>query len=647
MTINNNNNRDIQNQNQKPETTMTTTSSDSDQNKNCTPKLFKNNKSVHISIDPNKPSRGRGLFIKKQLNSKIKPGTTLLSLVPHVAVLDTSSLSSRCSCCFLEKQDFELDNPSTPSNRTIRRCGKCKVIAYCGSNCQQLDWASHKPECTALVNYAKLAEEAIKANQKSKSRSSPGGIGLKDSFGLGGDEPDNDPQTISRIPSATVRALGRLIWKKRKEEKLNPDWWTGLSELQHHLNEYNSTQKESLMQLSVTLSRYVGNQELLAVFESASALLPLCSRFIDNSFTLTSIILDQIGVVFVPSAAFINHSCNPNAVVVFPEGGEGAGSTAGKEWVKVIAIKPIEPGEEIVTSYIDSAGTRQERRNELVKRYKFVCDCQACQSDWNDQQVDPREALKCPKCTNWFSIGPKRPDGADSSNISSPAFEMSSPSSSRPDAGPSSSKRAVRKEIACPHCGFSRLIDVEGQRSAIKKSGKALDPAKEPAKAAYYAEKAMEWFQSKLSPFTFGSGFYPILDLRRMRMASYLMRPQKSNLSQATSDVQQILGGVHEIYGVGHPSSVVTRSVIAQVYGHLCASTVEAEAKPANARQISVELQLFENLRAYQAAALDEARIGFGAAHGGGRLGRSIARSIELTEREIIALRRLLQSSTS
>ncbi|KAA1064479.1 hypothetical protein PGT21_004344 [Puccinia graminis f. sp. tritici] len=593
MTINNNNNRDIQNQNQKPETTMTTTSSDSDQNKNCTPKLFKNNKSVHISIDPNKPSRGRGLFIKKQLNSKIKPGTTLLSLVPHVAVLDTSSLSSRCSCCFLEKQDFELDNPSTPSNRTIRRCGKCKVIAYCGSNCQQLDWASHKPECTALVNYAKLAEEAIKANQKSKSRSSPGGIGLKDSFGLGGDEPDNDPQTISRIPSATVRALGRLIWKKRKEEKLNPDW------------------------------------------------------FIDNSFTLTSIILDQIGVVFVPSAAFINHSCNPNAVVVFPEGGEGAGSTAGKEWVKVIAIKPIEPGEEIVTSYIDSAGTRQERRNELVKRYKFVCDCQACQSDWNDQQVDPREALKCPKCTNWFSIGPKRPDGADSSNISSPAFEMSSPSSSRPDAGPSSSKRAVRKEIACPHCGFSRLIDVEGQRSAIKKSGKALDPAKEPAKAAYYAEKAMEWFQSKLSPFTFGSGFYPILDLRRMRMASYLMRPQKSNLSQATSDVQQILGGVHEIYGVGHPSSVVTRSVIAQVYGHLCASTVEAEAKPANARQISVELQLFENLRAYQAAALDEARIGFGAAHGGGRLGRSIARSIELTEREIIALRRLLQSSTS
>jgi len=474
-----------------------------------------------------------------------------------------------------------------------------------------------------------------------------GAVNLKDSFGLGGDDADNDSQTIARIPSATIRALGRLIWKKRKEEKNNPDWWTGLSELQHHLNEYTSTQRESLMQLSVTLSRYVGNQDLLAVFESASALLPFCSRFIDNTFTLTSIILDQIGIVFVPSAAFINHSCTPNAVVVFPEGGEGAGSTAGKEWVKVIAIKPIEPGEEILTSYIDVAGTRQERRNELAKRYKFVCDCPACQPESNDQEVDPREALKCPKCTNWFSIGPKKSNLQDPSNNSSQAFELSSPGSSRPDAGPSSSRRTVRKEIACPHCGFSRLIDVEGQRSAIKKSGKALDPAKEPAKAAYYAEKAMEWFQSKLSPFTFGPGFYPILDLRRMRMASYLMRAQKSNMSQASSDVAQILAGVHAIYGPGHPSSVVTRSAIAQVYAHLCSSTVEAESKPTHAPQIKLELQLFENLRAYQTAALDEARIGFGTIHGGGRLGRSIACSIELTEREILYLRRLLQSSSS
>ncbi|KAI9620890.1 hypothetical protein H4Q26_013565 [Puccinia striiformis f. sp. tritici PST-130] len=606
-------------------------------NSNYSSNLFKNNqhKLVQISTNSSKPNRGRGLFVKNSC-SKIKPGTTLLSLIPHVAVLDTSSLSNRCSCCFLEQQDFQLDYPA-PTNRTMRRCGKCKVIAYCGSNCQQLDWASHKLECSALINYGKLAEDAIKANQKSKLRSTSSynynsngiGIGLKDSFGLGGngdDYIDNDPHIISKVPSATVRALGRLIWKKRKEEKVNPDWWSGLNELQHHLNEYNSTQKESLMQLSVTLSRYVGNQDLLGVFESASALLPLCSRFIDNSFTLTSVILDQIGIVFVPPAGFINHSCTPNAVVVFPEGGEGAGSFAGKDWVKVIAIKPIEPEK------------RQERRNELIKRYKFICDCSACTLPYlNDNlKVDPREALKCPKCTNWFSIGP---------------FESSSPgnnssNSTRIDAGPSSSsKRSIRKEIVCPHCGFSRLIDVEGQRSAIKKSGKALDPNKEPAKAAYYAEKAMEWFQSKLSPFTFGAGFYPILDLRRMRMTSYLIRPSKSTIFEASNEVTSILEGVQSIYGKGHPSSIVTRSAIAQVYAHVCSSTVESDSKPTHNRQISTELQLFINLRNYQLDALNEARIGFGSFHGGGRLGRSIACAIELTEREIFALRTLLQSS--
>ncbi|POW17049.1 hypothetical protein PSTT_00882 [Puccinia striiformis] len=573
-------------------------------NSNYSSNLFKNNqhKLVQISTNSSKPNRGRGLFVKNSC-SKIKPGTTLLSLIPHVAVLDTSSLSNRCSCCFLEQQDFQLDYPA-PTNRTMRRCGKCKVIAYCGSNCQQLDWASHKLECSALINYGKLAEDAIKANQKSKLRSTSSynynsngiGIGLKDSFGLGGngdDYIDNDPHIISKVPSATVRALGRLIWKKRKEEKVNPDWWSGLNELQHHLNEYNSTQKESLMQLSVTLSRYVGNQDLLGVFESNR-----------NCFRTSSWI--------------INHSCTPNAVVVFPEGGEGAGSFAGKDWVKVIAIKPIEPGEEIVTSYIDSAGTRQERRNELIKRYKFICDCSACTLPYlNDNlKVDPREALKCPKCTNWFSIGP---------------FESSSPgnnssNSTRIDAGPSSSsKRSIRKEIVCPHCGFSRLIDVEGQRSAIKKSGKALDPNKEPAKAAYYAEKAMEWFQSKLSPFTFGAGFYPILDLRRMRMTSYLIRPSKSTIFEASNEVTSILEGVQSIYGKGHP--------------------IESDSKPTHNRQISTELQLFINLRNYQLDALNEARIGFGSFHGGGRLGRSIACAIELTEREIFALRTLLQSS--
>ncbi|EGG04728.1 uncharacterized protein MELLADRAFT_108191 [Melampsora larici-populina 98AG31] len=86
---------------------------------------------------------------------------------------------------------------------------------------------------------------------------------------------------------------------------------------------------------------------------------------------------------------------------------------------------------EIVTSYLDLAGTRKERRNDLAQRYHFMCDCSLCMNS-DPNEVDPREALKCPKCTSWFSL-------------------------------------------TC-------------QRLAIKKSGQALNPQREPAKAAYYAE---------------------------------------------------------------------------------------------------------------------------------------------------------------
>ncbi|MBW0509653.1 hypothetical protein O181_049368 [Austropuccinia psidii MF-1] len=493
-----------------------------------------------------------------------------------------------------------------------------------------------------------MAQAVIKANQKSKSKTAPATDGQSFS-----DEGSCDQQ-ISNVPSAAVRALGRLLWNKQREEEKDPNWWIGLDELQSQLNVYNSSQKERLMQLSVILSRYVGTQLLLDILSSASTLLPFCCRFLDNTFTLTSTTLDNIGVVFCPSASFINHSCVPNVVVVYPEGGEGASKKVGKEWVKVIAIKNIEPGEEVVTSYVDLAGTRKERQNELAQRYQFICHCSLCKSDWLDQ-VDPREALKCPKCTNWFSLPPSKcnyhdvPQACGSVDASSP---------NRSDAGPSSGG-GVKKEITCPNCGFSRLIDVEGQRLAIKKSGQALDTVKEPAKAAYYAEKAIEWFQMKLLPFTFGPGFYPILELRRMKMVSHLLCKNEQNLKQARAETQQIISGIHLIYGVGHPVSIITKSTIAKLCGWTWRSTIEQNklessehnqdgSKHGNGREreeIELGLKMLEILKQYQCLALEECVIGFGMANGGGRLGRSISHSIQCTEHEITIRKRILKAA--
>lgn len=74
------------------------------------------------------------------------------------------------------------------------------------------------------------------------------------------------------------------------------------------------------------------------------------SQFATNSFTLASPSLHPLGVASSPPIAMFNHSCEPNAVVVFPNGGEGRRKGAGGgDWrgMEVIALRDIEEGEEV------------------------------------------------------------------------------------------------------------------------------------------------------------------------------------------------------------------------------------------------------------------------------------------------------------
>ena len=86
-------------------------------------------------------------------------------------------------------------------------------------------------------------------------------------------------------------------------------------------------------------------------FSTSSELLDLCSavrpgspclteqvQLRVNSFTLASPSLSPIGVAMSPIVALCNHSCQPNAAVVFPAG--------GGEMV-IVAIGDIQPGEEV------------------------------------------------------------------------------------------------------------------------------------------------------------------------------------------------------------------------------------------------------------------------------------------------------------
>jgi SET and MYND domain-containing protein len=64
----------------------------------------------------------------------------------------------------------------------------------------------------------------------------------------------------------------------------------------------------------------------------------LTAQYQINAFTLDSPDLSPLGVSVNPALAMANHSCDPNAVVVFPKGG-GLG--------RIVAIRPIQPEEEV------------------------------------------------------------------------------------------------------------------------------------------------------------------------------------------------------------------------------------------------------------------------------------------------------------
>jgi len=78
--------------------------------------------------------------------------------------------------------------------------------------------------------------------------------------------------------------------------------------------------------------------------------------------------------------------------------------------MRVVALRPISPGEEVVTSYVDLSESRAKRQRTLRERYLFNCACVLCQrgiqTSGDTFWTDPREALRCgtPRCPGWISV---------------------------------------------------------------------------------------------------------------------------------------------------------------------------------------------------------------------------------------------------
>ncbi|KAF8067952.1 hypothetical protein FPV67DRAFT_1166626 [Lyophyllum atratum] len=497
---------------------------------------------------------GRGLWSK----SHYKAGDTLLALKPHIAVLSKPYLDAYCSNCFGPPQDHGL-----------KRCPACRTIWYCDAQCQNKDWALHKRECTAIQEWAKAA-----------------------------------PSPDLLLPSDAVRCLGRLMWSREKKG-LDSTWAKEIDEMQSHRTSLQSSSFELHTHLSHALVRYLGisSPEQLSQFgfNSPRDLVDLISRFITNTFSVTTPTLTPIGASVSPIIALINHSCEPNAVVVFPRTSNVP--SIQEPLMQVIALRNIGPEEEILTSYVDTTLPKHLRQNSLRETYNFECRCQLCSSA---PEVDPRESVFCPK-----TCGGTCPTPTEESSL-----------------------------CRCVKCG-TVVKNTDAILDAVRVGQEALDKAtalqfKDPAKS--------KQLTTNLIPILTSSGLtpssHPLLALTRLHQ-SLLIESLPSPLTQDSLDdaipaTTRSNTGLSSILHYGHPVRAITLAELGKLLAvdepapRQASSPAEAALLYPPSGPARLKLAYETMLRAR-----NELLVGFGTKNEGGQVGKEVRDGVVALEKEI------------
>ncbi|CZR65767.1 uncharacterized protein PAC_15667 [Phialocephala subalpina] len=220
--------------------------------------------------------------------------------------------------------------PEQPA--TLKSCARCKVVGYCSTDCQTDDWlAVHSKECKVL-------------------------------------------KAMPAIPPTATRGLIQLSLRNRSGDS---------QELVTHGKSLSPSRLEDLSLQAVVAAKYSRRRK-----EWLPTGLRVLCQMETNAFRVTLPDDAPIGLCFDPIMALANHSCSPNAVVVFD------GRTASFR-----ALRELKEGEEIFISYIDPISTRDKRRQELQQRYFFECKCEKCTKDENayETYLRAREEYSAPR----------------------------------------------------------------------------------------------------------------------------------------------------------------------------------------------------------------------------------------------------------
>ncbi|KAG1640166.1 hypothetical protein G6F44_007106 [Rhizopus delemar] len=272
-------------------------------------------------------------------NAKLKQGRTILEEDPFIRQLNDANRTTHCTYCFTEFKKI----------KKLCRNKDCKwEVLYCSLNCQQQHWLTeHKWFCRFpnLANTDKNVLFALQGYIASRSKSE---------YTL--------PGLVSNIDS------------------YKPE----------DLEEYR---------------KKIGNNELSKVFHLTEGVIEsmvvIMAQIRCNTFAVKQFVISKtleieeretitLGRAIYLTASKFNHSCNPNALVLF--GTNNVGSHLKVHFIGDEAKKNAE----INISYgpVSTRHSKKQRKKKLKDEYFFDCNCSSCQLSY-----DPITSIyKCQRC---------------------------------------------------------------------------------------------------------------------------------------------------------------------------------------------------------------------------------------------------------
>ncbi|XP_017980929.1 PREDICTED: histone-lysine N-methyltransferase ASHR1 [Theobroma cacao] len=267
------------------------------------------------------------------------PGEVIMREEPYVCI--PTSSNPLCQQCF-------------KSDGALSKCASCNIVWYCGVECQRLDWKLHKLECRAISRLEEKWQELVTPEIRLLVK-----LFIRRKL-------QRDKQVIPTTPIDNFNLVEAMIDHQYKMEMKKLVAYAMKAEIVTRM----------LQQPDLDLDKAVNN------FCKVSC----------NANAIVDIAMEPLGIGLYPVMSIINHSCLPNAILVFE----------GKLAV-LRALVPVEKGDEVLISYIDLGRTTRHRQHDLNAKYHFTCTCPHCCkfAEINDQILD---ALRCKrgKCDGFF-----------------------------------------------------------------------------------------------------------------------------------------------------------------------------------------------------------------------------------------------------